>query len=272
MRQCRYTPAPPLDAFVKCFWYWESGPQPHKKEKLLPNGEPAIIFNLRDDVIRIYDPHNLERCQTLGNVILSGARSDCFVIDTDEQERVFGIEFRPGGAYPFFPMPASEFAGLSVNLADLWPHNAAEIREQLLAASSISVLFRIMEQRLLERLVRPPELHSAVNFALCEFQHSTHNGRIDAVTQQIGLSPRRFIELFHRQVGLTPKVFCRVIRFQRVLKLLHKTKDVDWTGIALDCGYYDQAHFIHDFQAFSGLTPTQYLAASSAHLNHVPLS
>jgi AraC-like DNA-binding protein len=72
-------------------------------------------------------------------------------------------------------------------------------------------------------------------------------------------------------VGLAPKVFCRVRRFQRVLRMLHKTTQVDWADVALECGYYDQAHFIHDFQSFCGLTPSAYLAAATPHLNHVPL-
>jgi AraC-like DNA-binding protein len=78
--------------------------------------------------------------------------------------------------------------------------------------------------------------------------------------------------LFQKEVGLTPKLFCRVRRFQRVLRCIQKGLAFDWTQIALECGYYDQAHFIHDFHAFSGINPSAYLAAHTAHLNHVPLA
>jgi AraC-like DNA-binding protein len=94
---------------------------------------------------------------------------------------------------------------------------------------------------------------------------------VSAVTDYIGISTRRFIQLFHQQVGLTPKAFCRVRRFQRVLRSVHGRREVDWAQVALDCGYYDQPHFIHDFQAFSGFTPSAYLALATTHLNHVPL-
>jgi len=120
----------------------------------------------------------------------------------------------------------------------------------------------------MERLVRPLELHPAVAYGLERFQQGS---RVDAVAGQIGLSSRRFAELFRREVGLTPKVFFRVRRFQRVLETVHRTRDVDWCRVALDCGYYDQAHFIHDFRTFSGLTPGEYYAAATPHLNHVPL-
>jgi AraC-like DNA-binding protein len=91
------------------------------------------------------------------------------------------------------------------------------------------------------------------------------------VTDCVGLSARRFIELFHRQVGLTPKTFSRVRRFQRVLRAVHGRREIDWAQVALENGYYDQAHFIHDFQGFSGSTPSAYSSLAGPHLNHVPL-
>ena len=76
MRSFRHTPAAPLSAFIHCFWYWESAlPDPHAKERLLPNGEPAIIFNLRDQPIRIYDSVDLNNYQSYGRTVLSGMRA-----------------------------------------------------------------------------------------------------------------------------------------------------------------------------------------------------
>ena len=271
MRTRRYVPRAPLSAFVHCFWYAEGTQQPHSKEKLLPNGEPSLVFNLRDDAIRLYDPHDLNRRTTYNGAILSGARSDCFVIDTDQQERVAGIQFRPGGAFPFFRVPASETEGLTVNLGDLWLGRAAELRERLLAAVTVESMFATLERFLMEQLVRPPELRPAVHYALERFQQPGYAGRVDTVIGKTGLSSRRFVELFHREVGLTPKVFCRVRRFQHVLQTVHLRSDIDWARVAVECGYYDQAHFIHDFRSFSGLTPRAYLAAATPHLNHVPL-
>ncbi len=271
MRSARYTPRPPLSDLVDCLWYWEGAPQTHSKERLLPNGESSTIFNLVDELIRIYDPQNLTQFSSYGVAVLSGARSNCFAIDTNQQERVVGIQFRPGGAFPFFRMPASEAEGISVDLEDLWPGKAREIRERLLEAGNVESMFAALERCLLEQLVRPLELHAAVAYALQQFQRPAHNGRVAAVSERIGLSSRRFIELFRGQVGLRPKVFCRVRRFQHVLQTVHQRKDIDWVQIALESGYYDQAHFIHDFQSFSGLTPSGYVAAATPHLNHVPL-
>ncbi|MEN3338317.1 MAG: hypothetical protein V7647_1993 [Acidobacteriota bacterium] len=92
------------------------------------------------------------------------------------------------------------------------------------------------------------------------------------MTSAVGLSERRFIDRFRTEVGLTPKLFCRVRRFQEVVRRVHRARAVNWSSVALSCGYFDQAHFINDFQAFSGLSPTTYLARKGDHQNHVPLS
>ncbi|HEX4228504.1 MAG TPA: helix-turn-helix domain-containing protein [Bryobacteraceae bacterium] len=267
----RYTPRTPLSGFVQCFWYSEGAPRRHAKERLLPNGEAAIIFNLCDDPIRIYDAQDLTRFSTYGNAVLSGARANCFVIDTSQQERVIGIQFQPGGVFPFLRMPVSEAENSSVALNDIWGGRASAVREQLLECTTIESMFITLERLLIEQLIRPLQLHPAVTFALDQFRRSAHAGRVTEVADRIGLSYRRFIELFRRQVGLPPKVFCRVRRFQRAVRGIHRRSQVDWVETALDCGYYDQAHFIHDFQTFSGLTPGGYRALATPHLNHVPI-
>jgi AraC-like DNA-binding protein len=115
------------------------------------------------------------------------------------------------------------------------------------------------------------ERHPAVAFALHEFYGVPHTRTISEVTGQIGLSAKRFIQVFDAEVGLTPKLFCRVRRFQKVLRLVGAGRPVEWAGVAADCGYFDQAHFIRDFRAFSGLNPSTYLAHRTEHLNHVPM-
>ena len=98
-----------------------------------------------------------------------------------------------------------------------------------------------------------------------------HTRTIADVTGQIGLSAKRFIQVFAGEVGLTPKLFCRVRRFQRTLRAMGQGRPVEWATLAADCGYFDQAHFIHDFRAFSGINPSTYIAQRTEHLNHVPL-
>ena len=113
--------------------------------------------------------------------------------------------------------------------------------------------------------------HPAVTYALEEFHNITQTRTVTGVTEQIGISPKRFISIFSQEVGLTPKLFCRIRRFQDTLQRIKSGRQIDWAEIALSGGYFDQAHFIHDFQAFSGLNPSTYLRHQGEHLNHVPL-
>jgi len=142
---------------------------------------------------------------------------------------------------------------------------------ELLGARSETETFQILESMLLARARGAFDRHPAVAFALKEFQGTAHARAVGEVTEQTGLSARRFIDVFEKEVGLTPKLFCRVRRFQKVLRLIRSGSEIDWTEIALSCGYYDQAHFIHDFRAFSGVNPSTYVASFTPHMNHVPI-
>ena len=270
MRWLHYIPRPPLSDFVGLFWFYEGYRQPHKKERLLPDGSMELVFNLREDQTRMYDRQSTDQPRTFRGSLLVGVHSEFFVIDTSQQECVLGVHFKPGGAFPFLGMPASEVHNTHLSLETLWGAQAGELRERLLEAGEPQAMFRILEDVLLER-ARRVERHPAVEFALREFRCVPQKLTIAAVTEQIGLSAKRFIQVFDSQVGLTPKLFCRVRRFQKVVRLVGAGLPGDWAGVAADCGYFDQAHFIRDFRAFSGLTPSSYLAQRTEHLNHVPI-
>jgi AraC-like DNA-binding protein len=269
-----YIPKPPLASFVDLFWLYEGSMLPHAKEYVLPDGSMQLVINLRDDKLRIYNSQNHDQYQSFRGSLLCGAHSRYFVIDTASQASIMGIHFKPGGAFPFFRFPAGELRDVHVSLDALWGATACDLRDQLLAASTPETRFRRLEQSLLAHVTRPLLRHPAVSFALTEFQSTpprTNKRPVSDVSDHIGLSQRRLIQLFSDEVGLTPKLFCRVRRFQEVLRLVDKGQQLNWTDIALTCGYFDQAHFIHDFRDFSGLIPSAYLTRRGEHLNHVPL-
>lgn len=272
MASFSHIPAPPLSEFVDLLWLYEGYQQPHKKERLLPDGSMELVVNLKEDRTRVYDPRDPEKCTTFRGTSVAGAHSEFFVIDTAEQHSVAGVHFKPGGAFPFFDLPANELHNQLVSLDDLWGGLAAELRERLLEAPAPQGKFRVLEDVLLMRAASRLERHPAVAFALQRFRGSPHTQTVAGVTDQIGLSATRFIQVFSSEVGLTPKLFCRVRRFQRALRLAHVGGSVEWVNVAADCGYFDQAHFIHDFKAFSGMNPSTYVSKRTEHLNHVPLT
>jgi AraC-like DNA-binding protein len=266
-----HVPAPPLSEFVGLLWLYEGYHQPHQKERLLPDGSMELVINLNQDLTREYDPRDTGRFRTLRGSVVVGAHSEFFVIDTAEQHSVAGVHFKPGGAFPFLGLPAGQLHNTLVSLEDLWGRRADQLRERLLEAGTPQAKLRVLEQALLAQAARRLERHPAVAFALREFHGLPHTRTIAEVTGQIGLSAKRFIQVFSGEVGLTPKLFCRVRRFQRVLRRIGTGRPVEWAAVAVDCGYFDQAHFIRDFHAFSGINPSAYLAGRTEHLNHVPL-
>lgn len=269
-----HKPVPPLSEFVDLMWLCEDYAASHEKERLLPDGTVELVINLREDRIKVYDSHKPERFHMISGCVVSGPRSEFFVIDTEGASDTIGVHFRPGGAFPFLGMPPSQLNNQSVALEYLWGAASDRLRERLLEAGTVAAKFRTLESCLLEQLAKPLQRHPAVAFALKQFFGFRKPPPVSRVVEQVGFSQRRFIQLFSDEVGLTPKLFCRVNRFQRVVRSLasnHEVDEVDWAEVALDCGYYDQAHFIHDFQAFAGITPSVYLEHRTEHLNHVPL-
>jgi AraC-like DNA-binding protein len=263
-------PSPPLSAYIETFSLHEGDAPLHpQKERCLPNGQMAIVINLGHDTIQVANHQHANQFQSFYGGCIHGAFSEYSTIDTTTLVTTMSINFKPGGTRPFLHIPATELTNQAVDLSSIFGTDSLDLRAQLQAAQTHDNQIRILERFLLARATWEQQPHPAVMFALASFQTRQHS--ISEVTTQLGMIPKRFIHLFKEAIGLTPKVYCRVLRFQDMLHLLENNQQVSWTDLALSCGYFDQAHFIHDFQAFSSLTPQAYLAHCSPFRNHVPL-
>jgi AraC-like DNA-binding protein len=266
-----YTPSPPLADFVERFWQCSDAPS-HRRERILPSGTIELVINLREDEIRIYEPLHSDRCTRFSGAVVSGPYKGCFMIDPLQHASIIGVHFKPGGAFPFLNAPADELADTHLDLETLWGRTATELRERLCAATTAGQRFSLLEDALVSRLRHPPERHGAVSIALETFEQTGGGARVHDVACRVGLSQRRFIQVFAAEVGLTPKLYCRMRRFQQAREFMRNVEAPDWARVAVNCGYFDQSHLIRDFQAFSGLSPMTYLRRASEHVlpNHVP--
>ncbi|HEV2615170.1 MAG TPA: AraC family transcriptional regulator [Candidatus Acidoferrales bacterium] len=254
---CR--PIPALSDFVENLWLYKGFASPRLKERIFPSGTFELVINLRDDELRIYQAAHPGECRRFSGAIVSGPYNEFFMTDTADEACVMGIHFKPGGAFPFLGLHADELAGTHMDLETIWGSGANEIRERLAATESPKRRFRLLEKALLSRLLRPLEHHPAVSFALEGFRLENARAVVRKLARNVGLSDRRFIDVFRSEVGLKPKIFNRVQRFQRVLARAHQSPAPDWAQVAQDHGYFDQSHLIRDFLAFSGFSPTGYL-------------
>jgi AraC-like DNA-binding protein len=256
------TPTPPLDTCIERLWLLIDAPA-QSKERIAASGTIDLGINLHENEFRIYDPAKPERCRRFSGALVSGTHSRPFVIDPRELVSVIGVRFRPGGAFPFLGTAASDLADTHVDLETLWGTSAIELRQRLCAAKTTAERFNLLQKALVTHLFRPLERHYAVRFALYTFVRADSGLAIRDVARDAGLSQRRFIHVFAREVGMSPKLFCRVRRFRQALETVRHTAEPDWARVAADCGYYDQSHLIHDFRFFSNLSPTEYVRQRS---------
>jgi AraC-like DNA-binding protein len=262
---------PPLGGFVDCFWYFDHYLAPHPRERALPTGTVELVVSLRQQRVQVFrDEADQDGLQFQGAVVC-GPHSGYFVLDTSQPASVVGVHFRPGGAAPFLGAPAGEYTNRHLALDDVWgASQARELHDRLLAAASPEAMFAILERALLARLRRPFLPHPAVAYTLRQLSTAPALSHIGRVQEETGYAAKRFIELFRDAVGLTPKVYCRIERFQKVIERLAGRRKVEWAEVALDGGYYDQSHLNREFRSFCGVTPTEYHPLDGRP-NHTPL-
>jgi AraC-like DNA-binding protein len=240
-------PSGPLSLHIDRLWHCGRYDAPHRQERVLPSGALHLVLDLKG-----------------GGGVAVGIQTRSTLLDTSAIGSTLGVVFRPGGARSFFPSP-DEFGDAAVPLDAVWGDSSRQLIARMQEASSAAERFDLLEADLLRR-IRPAPLHPAVSAAL----HAASSiRRVRDLSRDAGLSSRRFGQLFREQVGIAPKLYCRIRRFQAVVQDAARGEEVDWAAVAADGGYADQSHLSHEFREFSGLTPSAWLASSRPFANHV---
>lgn len=263
-------PRPALRPFVEALWSTDETAEPtlaaSRREHVLPTGRMHLVVRLSNDPLRLFDGTGDRSGRIVGASVVGGARDAFYIREVSKPLCSVGAQLRPGAAQALFGMPADELAGRHTPLEDLWGQAAESMREHLWELRSPEQRLDLFEAMLAARLPRARGLHPAVRQALAGgFSLSVHE-----VVRQSGYSHRTFISLFHRAVGLTPKLYCRVLRFQRALHRV-SAGTASWIDVALAAGYSDQAHFSREFREFVGVTPTRYRQIAPRFQHHVPV-
>lgn len=267
------TPQPALAPFIQSLWYCRDPHATHGRQMVLPSGHMQIVMSLQashltDCTAGLYAP-----TQPQSFAVLVGIYSHYQVIDTADLAHLIGIVFRPGGTTPFFSTCNDLFTNLETSLEDLWGFPARGLRDRLAEAPTPNAKFDALESALCDtlRLSREPALHPLVSHALATLNADPATTTVAELSRSTGLSQRRLSQIFAEHVGVSPKLYARILRFQQAVGTLHRGTDVPWAELALACGYYDQSHFANDFRAFSGISPTTYTASSRPWRNHITL-
>ncbi|MCY1016102.1 DUF6597 domain-containing transcriptional factor [Pyxidicoccus sp. MSG2] len=266
MTHAFYRPKAPLDALVDYFWVSGNYVAQAPRERVLPSGSQALVVHLGETPVRVYSGEHTTEAADAPGALLCGARSSPLIIGTTLGPTV-GVHFKPGGAHPFFGVPANAVAEQTVALDALWGASAHSLRERLMETSSPLERVQLLEEYLLHRLRRSFEPGPALRASLEAFEEPDLTS-VAEVNRRTGLSPKRLLALFREEVGLSPKTFWRVRRFRAALRDLD-LGSLRGAALAAEHGYCDQAHFLREFRSLAGSSPREYLAARVADTDHV---
>lgn len=265
-------PSGPLRAHVDSLWYGARDALPHTRERCLPTGCADIVVPLLQDHLIRYDGEHDTRARRLRGAIVQGPSDRFGVRGTEGPSVVVGVHFTAGGAAAFFGGALPALRNRTELLEDLWGAPARALREQLQAATSPAHALQRLEKCLLQRLrtAAPPDPLS--EFAIAAFRHEPSLARVAPVQSASGCTPAQFVQRFEQAVGLTPKRFARVLRWNLLLPQLVRSGPRDWAQIAAGAGYCDQSHLIREFRQLAGMAPGDYVPVRPDHPMHVAVA
>jgi len=239
---------PSLTGVVDVIWATQRPQDGGEPRVMLPDAHADLILRLE----RPGCPVRLE---------LNGPPTRPLVNVATGPRYLVGVRFRPGGAFPCFGVAMSELQNQRVPLGDLWPQEVAELFDCVAAAASLEKTATLLESFLAQRLCRSRgsepscELARAMDLLAGDGQ----SARVREIASALGMSERHLRRRFELVVGTSPKTFARIQRFRKAVTMAERASSApEWASIALQCGYFDQAHLIHDFKRMTSLTPQQW--------------
>lgn len=238
----------PLNQFIHSIWT-SNGVPSIEKERILPDGLSTMIFNFGNpvDIRTGTASYTAPRSFFVG---IASTFSDVFYNGSHNQA---GITFKPGGAYELLKIPLHEFYNNTVGL-------------DLLAKNKFSIIYEKMQQEstLQGRLI---QLH---DWLMAKLQNAKPDPKVLSFVAQVGaedeLSIKKIAEKFsmsqqhmgrllHKYIGANPKMLHRIMRFQKSIHIMQKGRSKNLTDTAYENNYFDQAHFINEFNSFAGVSP-----------------
>ncbi|WP_436775375.1 helix-turn-helix domain-containing protein [Yinghuangia sp. YIM S09857] len=260
-----------LRPLIRSIGYAESW-SGHGAEVVLPHGGPQMLVNMHCDRLGSGPPAEPGAERQTRGAALQGPSTGPVVVDPSQQRAVVWVAFHTAGAHPLFGVPLSAARDRLVGLDDLWGTDGAVLRERLLEANAVGgpqACLRALEAALLARVEAGAGPDPAVRAAAARLDRGAS---VREAADQLGWTPRRLTARFDVQMGLSPKRYARVRRFQHLLARVNADpRNPDWAALAAEGGYHDQAHLIHEFRDLAGMTPTAYVPRSATEPNHVPL-
>lgn len=256
------------------------------RERSLPSAEIAMLVNFGSPhrTLDVADPHRSTNHQ---NAWIVGLHDSYQLSEAVGARRFMVIRFTPIGAHLFLKIPMETLANRTVELEQIDFPIARFLLNRLKAAGDWESRFAVMDSLIAERVVSARSPSAGLVWAWERLQETHGETEVGLLAAEIGCSRRHLIASFRQHIGLPPKTVARILRFNHTLRVMNRIgrnldnnpdsrpyfdlpqignachRNVRWPEVALDCGYYDQAHLIKEFQAFAGVTPAAFLRQMS---------
>ena len=243
----RYLPSLQLEPYVA--WYWTLEQEAEKEEqmiyRLVPDAHVDWVFHLKTPWQFIYRPNH--QCRKRFQTHLFGHSTGFIELEIYNELQVFGIKFHPWTAHLFCNIHMGATTNQEIMLTDLPAHSISDFVEKIMLAADTQKRIQLAENYLSKRIIHFDSLQKVI-------QHLSWN-RVDSKSS---FNNRRLQQRFKNEIGISPKIYQRTLRVNSVIDEMLKGT-LNLTDIAYQYGYYDQSHFIRDFQKFTGLSPRQFI-------------
>jgi AraC-like DNA-binding protein len=264
-----YRPASPLGDYIEYLGHWDSDGATPYKDRALPRGAATIVVDVGPrQHLSVYAADGDTRL-AVPPAFVAGPHASSYVTDIVADSSVMAVHFRPAGASPFLGVGLGDLGNACVGLEIIWGHKWTLLHERLVETPSVSARFALLEAFLLScarlAIVRDP-----VVAIVMDALETSPALTVAEMRELAGLSPKRLITLFRSEVGLAPKPYARVRRFQAALRRV-QAGTARGADIAAAVGYFDQAHLVREFRSFTAMTPTEYMQRQIRLPSHVPV-
>ncbi len=257
-----YPPDPALARYIQCYWTLESeGPPVPARERIFPDGCMELVFHC-GDLFKKYRNGGIAHVQPRSFV--HGQLTEFIEIEPTGKTGIFSVRFQPGGLRPFISPDISELTGLEVGLRELWNKDGEILEDRILNTRNDQQRIAVLESFLLTRLNEKKQPDSLIEHCLQSMLAGGGALPVQQLADELNITRRHLERKFLSTVGIRPKLLSRIIRFQHTLRLIESRQFTNLTMTAYGGGFYDQAHFIKDFKAFTGLNPGQYFSEDAA--------
>ena len=269
-----YVPLAPegvLAEALDAMFYIQGYAPEHNIERLTPDGKLAVVIELDGQERFVHDNDSLKPKQSCKNTWLSGMHTGFISISALDNTTLLAIQFKPGKAYPFIKQPLDSFKDKVVPAVTVFGDTILALRKQLLSLPDPQQKLDTTASWLMNQYDVNLLPNEQVEAVLNQIITTPTLPTVKHALEQHSYSKKHFLHLFKKHVGLSPKALQRILRFSEVLQLIQAEEQVQWAQISVECGYYDQSHFIKDFVHFSGYNPKEFLDEDHDRPNFFPV-